>query len=236
MTHGGIEQKALILVRGPAMHPAFVAALSAVNARVYNLSPPEILPQESLNRLYATFLHTLCGQEFSIFVSHTISDPGVRALWDPGLARLSDFVARMRQVEPSVEFTGPASGRIGLFRRQRREPEMTMRTNRLEALQLLLEQGDVWIAGEEWILDRPTIPFPLEAFRRRNTPGGEDAALVWQYMVRDFVAFVRIVPDDGPTIMTFRLDEARVVFAARQAADAIGRPLTLGWDERIPGN
>jgi len=227
MTHGGIEEMALRLVRGPPMHPAFVAALSAVNARVYDLSPPEILPQESRNRLYATFLHSLCGQEFSIFVSHTIWDPGVRALWDPGLARLSDFVARIRQVEPSVEFTGPSSERIGLLRRQRREPEMTMRTNRLEALQLLLEQGDVWIAGEGWILDRPTTPFPLEAFRRVNTPGGEDAALVWQSVVRDFVAFVQIVPDDGPTIATSKLDEERVVFAAQQAALALGRPLRL---------
>jgi hypothetical protein len=227
MTNRGIEQKTLRLVRGPPMHPAFVAALSEVNARVYDLSPSEILPQESLNRLYATFLHSLCGQEFSIFVSYTIRDPGVRALWDPGLARLSDFVARIRQIEPSVEFTGPSSERIGLLRRRRREPEMTMRTNRLEALQVLFEQWDVTTFWQGWILDRPTTPFPLDAFRRRNTPGGEDTARVWQSVVRDFVAFVQIREDHGPMIVTSKLDEERVVFAAQQAALALGRPLSF---------
>lgn len=221
-----VEQEALRLFRSP-IDPAFAAAMSEVNARVYDLSPPKILPQKSLNRLYTTFLHSLCGQEFSLFVSYTIQDPGVRALWDPGLARLSDFVARIRQVEPSVEFTGPASERIGLLRRRRRAPEMTMRTNRLEALQVLFEQGDVTAFWQEWILDRSTSPFPVDAFRRMNSPRDEDAAPVWQSVVRDFVAFVQIQEDHGPMIVTSKLDEERVVFAAQQAALALGRPLSL---------
>jgi hypothetical protein len=102
-----------------------------------------------------------------------------------------------------------------------------MRTNRLEALQLFFKLGSVWISGQGCILDRPATPFPFDAFRRMNTPGSEDAPRVWQSVVRDFVAFVQILPEDGPTIVTSKLDEERVISAAQQAALALGRTLSV---------
>ncbi|HLB68254.1 MAG TPA: hypothetical protein VJN63_07305 [Thermoplasmata archaeon] len=217
-----LEREAVQLERQPALHPELREALREAEARVFWLVPPFSETQDALNSLHATFLRSLCGEEFLVFVYHLF--------WQKRGRELADFVERLRRIEPSVrlhevEFQGSRSRRW--FKSGRRYPELMMRTRSLEALKLMFEEGHMHITFEDWLIDPPGTRFPVEAFRTLEPKTPVSTAQFWKSMAEGHVAYLYMQEEHGPMVVTSKLSDDHVTSAALAAAIAIGRPLIM---------
>ncbi|OGS46327.1 MAG: hypothetical protein A3K66_06370 [Euryarchaeota archaeon RBG_16_67_27] len=168
-----------------------------------------------MNRMYVSFLHSLCGSEYQVFVHHIV--PGMKG------EALADLVRRLERLEPSTQLTVLSKQdvrRMGFRARGAPYRELTLATRTRETLEILFEYGYMYIGFEEWLLGRVDSAFPLE-FLRRTCFEREVTALL-QSAVRDFPATIQIREFHGPLVATTYLSEERVFSAANQTASELG--------------
>ncbi len=192
-----------------------------MGAGAYRLCPSFDWDDEAVANLYAYFLSSLCGTDYTVHVWLDTAD-------DWGYQELAEA---LRALEPSVQtsFLGrrevrnfrPAGWRAKVF-------EIVLSTKDPAVFRLLFARGSPMMFTPAWILDRAGRPLPLMTLRRVNLAKFEYGFM--DSVLREHAAVIPTKEAHGPYIFTLHLPEERIVAAAQKAAADLGVRLLLRLD------